>query len=242
MELTEEQKRFWEQLKADQEAKNQKLIDNINVAKERVVNKDKVISELEHERGLLFNDFLYQIKALKDSQLNLFFGWKHDALWNAWRSQSCKDTLEREVKEGKITKEDVANYEDHLKVAAELVRKAFFSKFVDGETAKFVNITMMWTVGYEFTYEYTVCFADLAHRLRKKKLFITIFVPNFNPTNEKDYIYSLNGYSVNFKSSKESWVSNYVCHNINYEKAADAFVEWVGKAGWTACGEEEADD
>lgn len=225
MEL-KEMKKMVASWQAEQELKNQKLIDNIDVAKERVLNKDKVISELQHERKLLFRDFLEQLNALRQSPLNIFWYYNEDALWNAWRSQSCMDVLEREVKDGKITEEDIKSYKKNLKTFAEEVKKVFFKQITHKEDIKFNKIYSIWTVGYTFVFEYTV------YKPKKHNILIEIFVPNFRADDEKDYIYALSGYSVNFRLSEDACSSTFIANSLRYEDVEEKLYEWILNDGW----------
>lgn len=215
MELDETMKELHERLEAEEKVKKQALLDELKQAQARIAAKDKAIEELKFERELIFNNFLSIINnKLHMSSFNIFYGFNADMFWKAWRWSNHKDTVDKELKDGKLTEEEYKNHKLCFTMTVNSVKEHFFGDLKD--KVKFKELIMNWTAGYNYTYTY-------------KGQEIIIFIPLFS-ADEKNWPKALGGYSVNYKESE--YVNGWVCGGLDYKKVAKELQDWMLAEGW----------
>ena len=213
---------FWKGAQIARKLKEKQILDDLNLSKERVNKKDTVIQEMQFERKLLFNDFLRKLNDLGNSSFCLF-PYLGDIMWNAWRWFNHKAEFETKLQKGEITQQEFDKIESDANYVMKTVKNAFFSKLSDQKKVKLVEMYSCWTVGYDFTYEYTT--------KDKNKVYIMIFVPNFT-SHEDNYEYALNGYKAEYKIDKDDIGWEWITNNLSYEEVADTLYEWLENEKW----------
>lgn len=212
---TKEMDAFFRRMEAEEQAKKQELLDSIKQAQDRLAKKDETIKELQFERDLIFGNFLNIInERLRLSPFNIFYGFKEEIFWKAWRWSHYKEAVKAELEKGEITEDEYKNHKTCFELTTRTVKEKFFGDLKD--KVKFKEIIRNWTVGYDFTYTY-------------KKQEITIFVPTFY-ADEKTYEYVLNGYRANYKESE--YVQGYICSGLDYKEVAKKLQEWLLAERW----------
>jgi hypothetical protein len=215
MELDETMKELHERWEAEEAAKKQVLLDEIKQAQDRIAAKDKAIEEMKFERELIFNNFLGIINnKLRMSSFNIFYGFNSDMFWKAWRWVNHKDTVDRELKNKEITKEEYNNHKLCFEMTVHSVQEKFFGDLKD--QVKFKELIKCWTTGYDYTYTY-------------KDQEIIVFIPLFS-ADEKSWHEALGGYRVNYKESE--YCNGWVCGGLDYKKVAKELQDWMLAEGW----------
>ena len=210
-ELDALQKR-WE---AEEEAKRQELLDEIKQAQDRIAAKDKAIEEMKFERELIFNNFLSILNnKLRLSTFNIFYGFNNDMFWKAWRWINHKDTVDKELKNKEITKEEYNNHKLCFEMTVHGVQEKFFGELKD--QVQFKELIKCWTTGYDYTYTY-------------KDQEIIIFIPLFS-ADKDSWHEALGGYRINYKESE--YVHGWVCGGLDYKKVAKELQDWLKNEGW----------
>lgn len=202
----------WE---AEEAAKKQALLDKIDLVKTRIANKDKAIEELQYERKLVFNDLCNIIsEELRMSAFNIFMGFGPDIFRKAWRWNQHRETVEKELADGTLTKDEYKSHKTAFDATVSIVKDKFFGDLKD--KVKFKEIIMSWTSGYDYIFTY-------------KKQEIQIFIPLFH-ADEKDWQYALLGYRASYKESDicNTWLFT----NLDYKEVANKLQEWMLAEGW----------
>ena len=193
----------------------QELLDKIKKVQDRLANKDKTIEELQYERNLIFGNLCSIISNdLRNSVFNIFRGFTSDICWKAMRWHRYKDSIDKDLDNGELTKDEYEQYKACFDVTVSRVSEYFFGKLKD--EAKFKEIIKNWAVGYDYVYTY-------------KDQEITIFIPNFL-ADEATWHTALEGYRVNYKESE--YYSGFVCSGLDYKKVAKELQEWILAEGW----------
>ena len=193
----------------------QELLDKIKKVQDRLNNKDKAIEELQYERDLIFGNLCNIISNdLRNSVFNIFRGFTSDLCWKAWRWCHYKDTIDEELTNSKLTKDEYDKYKACFDMTVSLVSDYFFGELKD--KVKFKEIIKNWTVGYDYVYTY-------------KSQEISIFIPNFL-ADETTWHTMLDGYRVNYKESE--YCSGFVCSGLDYNKVAKELQDWMLAEGW----------
>lgn len=195
--------------------KNTHILNELSIRQERVKAKEKAIAELQYERDLIFNDILAVFKRdIAYSNMNIFNGLKIGFLHRAWLFNEKE--LKEQVKEGKITKEELKQRKNEYDFAVTTVMNAFFEKELQKEV-KFTKIIQKWSVGYAFYFEY-------------KDQEISIYIPTFETIDEKSYSYMISGYRVDYKEKESCY--NFVCSNLEPKKVKERLNEWLVAEMW----------
>ena len=191
------------------------LLEKIERTKKRMEAKDTAIEELKYERDLIFNNLCNIIsEELRLSPFNIFMGFTSDIFWKAWRWANHKDTVDKELEEKTLTKDEYKSHKTAFDVTTRIVKEKFFGELKD--KVKFKELIMSWTTGYDFTYTY-------------KDQEIIIFIPVFH-ADEKDWIYALNGYCVRYKASEHC--QDWICGGLEYKEVAEKLQKWILEEGW----------
>jgi hypothetical protein len=195
--------------------KNAHILNELSIRQERVKAKEKAIAELQYERDLIFNDVLAVFKNdIVYSEMNIFRGLQTDFLRRAWLFNEKE--LKEQVKEGKLTKEELKQRKNEYNFAINTVMNAFFEEEFQ-EKVKFTKIIQEWTVGYAFYFEY-------------KDQEISIYIPTFGAIDEKSYSHMISGYRVNYKESEYCY--NFICSNLEPKKVKERLNEWLLAEMW----------
>ena len=195
--------------------KNAHILNELSIRQERVKAKEKAIAELQYERDLIFNDVLAVFKNdIAYSEMNIFRGLQTDFLRRAWLFNEKE--LKEQVKEGKLTKEELKQRKNEYNFAINTVMNTFFEKELQ-EKVKFTKIIQEWTVGYAFYFEY-------------KDQEISIYIPTFGAIDEKSYSHMISGYRVNYKESEYCY--NFICSNLEPKKVKERLNEWLLAEMW----------
>ena len=193
----------------------QELLNKIKKVQDRLNDKDKAIEELQYERDLIFGNLCNIISNdLKNSVFNIFREFTSDICWKAWRWCHCKDNVDEELTNGKLTKDEYEQYKACFDIAVGRVSDYFFDKLKDDVVFK--EIIKNWTVGYDYVYTY-------------KGQEISIFIPIFH-ADIKDYIYALDGYRASYKESK--YVRDYITSSLDYKEVAEKVQDWLINEKW----------
>ena len=193
----------------------QELLDKIKKVQDRLNNKDKAIEELQYERNLIFGNLCSIISNdLKNSVFNIFRGFTSDICWKAWRWCHYKDTIDEELTNGKLTKDEYEQYKACFDMTVSRVSDCFFDKLKD--EVIFKEIIKNWAVGYDYVYTY-------------KGQEISIFIPIFH-ADIKDYIYALDGYRASYKESE--YVRDYITSSLDYKEVAEKVQDWLINEKW----------
>ena len=188
----------------------QELLDKIKKVQDRLNNKDKAIEDLQYERNLIFGNLCSIISNdLKNSVFNIFRGFTSDICWKAWRWCHCKDNVDEELTNGKLTKDEYEQYKACFDMTVSRVSDCFFDKLKD--EVIFKEIIKNWAVGYDYVYTY-------------KGQEISIFIPIFH-ADIKDYIYALDGYRASYKESE--YVRDYITSSLDYKEVAEKVQDWL---------------
>ena len=193
----------------------QELLDKIKKVQDRLNNKDKAIEDLQYERNLIFGNLCSIISNdLKNSVFNIFRGFTFDICWKAWRWSQYKDSIDEELDNGEITKDEYEQYKACFDIAVGRVSDYFFDKLKDDVVFK--EITKNWTIGYDYIYTY-------------KGQEISIFIPIFH-ADIKDYCYALAGYKAGYKESE--YVKGYIANSLDYKEVAEKLQDWLINEKW----------
>ena len=193
----------------------QELLDKIKKVQDRLNNKDKAIEDLQYERNLIFGNLCSIISNdLKNSVFNIFRGFTSDICWKAWRWCHCKDNVDEELTNGKLTKDEYEQYKACFDMTVSRVSDCFFDKLKD--EVIFKEIIKNWAVGYDYVYTY-------------KGQEISIFIPIFH-ADIKDYIYALDGYRASYKESE--YVRDYITSSLDYKEVAEKVQDWLINEKW----------
>ena len=193
----------------------QELLDKIKKVQDRLNNKDKAIEELQYERNLIFGNLCSIISNdLRNSVFNIFRGFTSDICWKALRWHRYKDSIDKDLDNGELTKDEYEQYKVCFDMTIGRVSNYFFGTLKD--EVKFKEIIKNWAVGYDYVYTY-------------KDQEITIFIPNFL-ADETTWHTVLDGYRVNYKESE--YFSGFVCSGLDYKKVAKELQEWILAEGW----------
>ena len=193
----------------------QELLDKIKKVQDRLNNKDKAIEELQYERNLIFGNLCSIISNdLKNSVFNIFRGLTSDICWKAWKWSQYKDSIDEELANGKLTKDEYEQYKACFDMTVSRVSDCFFDKLKD--EVIFKEIIKNWAVGYDYVYTY-------------KGQEISIFIPIFH-ADIKDYIYALDGYRASYKESK--YVRDYITSSLDYKEVAEKVQDWLINEKW----------
>lgn len=193
----------------------QELLDKIKKVQDRLNNKDKVIEELQYERNLIFSNLCSIISNdLKNSVFNIFRGLTSDICWKAWKWSQYKDSIDEELANGKLTKDEYDKYKTCFNITVSRVSDYFFGKLKD--ELIFKEIVKNWTVGYDYVYTY-------------KDQEISIFIPIFH-ADTKDYCYALTGYKAGYKESAH--VQGYITSSLDYKEVAEKVQDWLINEKW----------
>ena len=194
----------------------QELLDKIKKVQDRLDSKDRVIEELQYERDLIFGNLCNIISNdLRNSIFNIFREFTSDICWKAWRWCHCKDNVDEELANGKLTKDEYEQYKACFDMTVSRVSDCFFDKLKD--EVIFKEIIKNWAVGYDYVYTY-------------KGQEISIFIPIFH-ADIKDYIYALDGYRASYKESK--YVRDYITSSLDYKEVAEKVQDWLINEKWT---------
>jgi hypothetical protein len=195
--------------------KNAHILNELSIRQERVKAKEKAIAELQYERDLIFNDVLAVFKKdIAYSEMNIFRGLKTDFLHRAWLFDEKK--LKQEVKEGKLTKEELKQRKSEHNFAVTTIINKFFEKELQ-EEIKFTKIIHEWDIGYAFYFEY-----------RGQEIFISI--PIFAAISAESYSRMVSGYVVNYKESEYCY--GFVCSSLNPNEVRKKLNEWLLAEMW----------
>ena len=193
----------------------QELLDKIKKVQDRLDSKDRVIEELQYERDLIFGNLCNIISNdLRNSIFNIFREFTSDICWKAWRWCHCKDDIDEELTNGKLTKDEYEQYKACFDMTVSRVSDCFFDKLKD--EVIFKEIIKNWAVGYDYVYIY-------------KGQEISIFIPIFH-ADIKDYIYALDGYRASYKESK--YVRDYITSSLDYKEVAEKVQDWLINEKW----------
>ena len=193
----------------------QELSDKIKKVQDRLDSKDRAIEELQYERDLIFGNLCNIISNdLKNSVFNIFREFTSDICWKAWRWCQCKDNVDEELANGKLTKDEYEQYKVCFDMIVSRVSDCFFGKLKD--EIIFKEIIKNWTVGYDYVYTY-------------KGQEISIFIPIFH-ADIKDYIYALDGYRASYKESE--YVRDYITNSLDYKEVAEKVQDWLINEKW----------
>ena len=193
----------------------QELLDKIKKVQDRLNNKDKAIEELQYERNLIFGNLCSIISNdLKNSVFNIFRGLTSDICWKAWKWSQYKDSIDEELANGKLTKDEYEQYKACFNITVSRVSNYFFDKLKD--EVKFKEIIRNWTTGYDYIYTY-------------KNQEISIFIPIFH-ADIKDYCYALDGYRAGYKESE--YVRGYITSSLDYKEVAEKLQDWLINEKW----------
>ena len=193
----------------------QELLDKIKKVQDRLDSKDRVIEELQYERDLIFGNLCNIISNdLRNSIFNIFREFTSDICWKAWRWCHCKDNVDEELTNGKLTKDEYEQYKACFDMTVSRVSDCFFDKLKD--EVIFKEIIKNWAVGYDYVYTY-------------KGQEISIFIPIFH-ADIKDYIYALDGYRASYKESK--YVRDYITSSLDYKEVAEKVQDWLINEKW----------
>ena len=193
----------------------QELLDKIKKVQDRLDSKDRVIEELQYERDLIFGNLCNIISNdLRNSIFNIFREFTSDICWKAWRWCHCKDDVDEELTNGKLTKDEYEQYKACFDMTVSRVSDCFFDKLKD--EVIFKEIIKNWAVGYDYVYTY-------------KGQEISIFIPIFH-ADIKDYIYALDGYRASYKESK--YVRDYITSSLDYKEVAEKVQDWLINEKW----------
>ena len=193
----------------------QELLDKIKKVQDRLDSKDRVIEELQYERDLIFGNLCNIISNdLRNSIFNIFREFTSDICWKAWRWCHCKDDVDEELTNGKLTKDEYEQYKACFDMTVSHVSDCFFDKLKD--EVIFKEIIKNWAVGYDYVYTY-------------KGQEISIFIPIFH-ADIKDYIYALDGYRASYKESE--YVRDYITSSLDYKEVAEKVQDWLINEKW----------
>ena len=193
----------------------QELLDKIKKVQDRLDSKDRVIEELQYERDLIFGSLCNIISNdLRNSIFNIFREFTSDICWKAWRWCHCKDDIDEELTNGKLTKDEYEQYKACFDMTVSRVSDCFFDKLKDAIIFK--EIIKNWAVGYDYVYTY-------------KGQEISIFIPIFH-ADIKDYIYALDGYRASYKESE--YVRDYITSSLDYKEVAEKVQDWLINEKW----------
>ena len=193
----------------------QELLDKIKKVQDRLDSKDRVIEELQYERDLIFGNLCNIISNdLRNSIFNTFREFTSDICWKAWRWCHCKDNVDEELANGKLTKDEYEQYKVCFDMTVSRVSDCFFDKLKD--EVIFKEIIKNWAVGYDYVYTY-------------KGQEISIFIPIFH-ADIKDYIYALDGYRASYKESE--YVRDYITSSLDYKEVAEKVQDWLINEKW----------
>ena len=193
----------------------QELSDKIKKVQDRLDSKDRSIEELQYERDLIFGNLCNIISNdLKNSVFNIFREFTSDICWKAWRWCQCKDDVDEELTNGKLTKDEYEQYKACFDMTVSRISDCFFDKLKD--EVIFKEIIKNWAVGYDYVYTY-------------KGQEISIFIPIFH-ADIKDYIYALDGYRASYKESE--YVRNYIANSLDYKEVAEKVQDWLVNEKW----------
>ena len=193
----------------------QELLDKIKKVQDRLDSKDRVIEELQYERDLIFGNLCNIISNdLRNSIFNIFREFTSDICWKAWRWCHCKDDVDEELTNGKLTKDEYEQYKACFDMTVSRVSDCFFDKLKD--EIIFKEIIKNWAVGYDYVYTYN-------------GQEISIFIPIFH-ADIKDYIYALDGYRASYKESK--YVRDYITSSLDYKEVAEKVQDWLINEKW----------
>ena len=193
----------------------QELLDKIKKVQDRLDSKDRVIEELQYERDLIFGNLCNIISNdLRNSIFNIFREFTSDICWKAWRWCHCKDDVDKELANGKLTKDEYEQYKACFDMTVSRVSDCFFDKLKD--EVIFKEIIKNWAVGYDYVYTY-------------KGQEISIFIPIFH-ADIKDYIYALDGYRASYKESE--YVRDYIANSLDYKEVAEKVQDWLVNEKW----------
>ena len=193
----------------------QELLDKIKKVQDRLDSKDRVIEELQYERDLIFGNLCNIISNdLRNSIFNIFREFTSDICWKAWRWCHCKDDVDKELANGKLTKDEYEQYKTCFDMTVSRVSDCFFDKLKD--EVIFKEIIKNWAVGYDYVYTY-------------KGQEISIFIPIFH-ADIKDYIYALDGYRASCKESE--YVRDYITSSLDYKEVAEKVQDWLINEKW----------
>ena len=193
----------------------QELLDKIKKVQDRLNNKDKAIEELQYERDLIFGNLCNIISNdLRNSVFNIFRGFTSDICWKAWRWCHYKDSIDEELANGKLTKDEYEQYKACFDMTVSRISDYFFGKLKD--ELIFKKIVKNWTAGYDYVYTY-------------KGQEISIFIPIFH-ADIKDYCYALDGYRASYKKSE--YVRVYITSSLDYKEVAEKVQDWLINEKW----------
>ena len=193
----------------------QELLDKIKKVQDRLDSKDRVIEELQYERDLIFGNLCNIISNdLRNSIFNIFREFTSDICWKAWRWCHCKDNVDEELANGKLTKDKYEQYKACFDMTVSRVSDCFFDKLKD--EVIFKEIIKNWAVGYDYVYTY-------------KGQEISIFIPIFH-ADIKDYIYALDGYRASYKESE--YIRDYITSSLDYKEVAEKVQDWLINEKW----------
>ena len=193
----------------------QELSDKIKKVQDRLDSKDRAIEELQYERDLIFGNLCNIISNdLRNSIFNIFREFTSDICWKAWRWCQCKDDVDEELANGKLTKDEYEQYKACFDMTVSRVTDCFFDKLKD--EVIFKEIIKNWAVGYDYVYTY-------------KGQEISIFIPIFH-ADIKDYIYALDGYRASYKESE--YVRDYITNSLDYKEVAEKVQDWLINEKW----------
>ena len=199
-----------------EEDKKKFILDQIQLRKDRLAEKEKAIENLTYERDLVFNDLCNVIKSdLGNSSFNIFYGLNDDIFWKAWKYENYKKEFKEEVEKGEITKEEAKQYKFAFEYTVSHIREVFFDKELDKEI-KFKGIIKSWIEGYDYHFTY-------------KDVEFYVFIPNFC-ANKETWKTMLSGYRVNYEESKSCW--SYVAGGLDVEQVKDKLTEWLKDESW----------
>ena len=193
----------------------QELLDKIKKVQDRLDSKDRVIEELQYERDLIFGNLCNIISNdLRNSIFNIFREFTSDICWKAWRWCHCKDNVDEELANGKLTKDEYEQYKACFDMTVSRVSDCFFDKLKD--EVIFKEIIKNWAVGYDYVYTY-------------RGQEISIFIPIFH-ADIKDYSYALDGYRASYKESE--YVRDYIASSLDYKEVAEKVQDWLINEKW----------
>ena len=193
----------------------QELLDKIKKVQDRLNNKDKAIEELQYERDLIFGNLCNIISNdLRNSIFNIFRGFTSDICWKAWKWSQYKDSIDEELDNDELTKDEYEQYKACFDTTVSLVSSYFFDKLKD--EIKFKEIIRNWTTGYDYVYTY-------------KGQEISIFIPIFH-ADINDYCYALAGYKAGYKESEH--VKGYIANSLDYKEVAEKLQDWLINEKW----------
>ena len=177
-------------------------------------NKQKQIDSLKYEKGLIESDIVHQMRTAwsYNSAYNIICGVNPD-FWDdiTGKYEERKDN-EKYLKDINWVLEIVRR---KLKLPAEITPCFSF---------RYVEAMLFYGAGFGCK----PCQIDLIfefHYFGYKPIKIEIQIPIYENVVLEDYAYEINGIQILYEEKDSIWVP--ACYDLEYEKLADKFQEWM---------------